>query len=48
MKAQIKSTSDKIVECIGCKKEVKKGSLQAHKLTKMHNYIVNQTVAVVA
>ena len=48
MKAQIKATSDKLVECIACKKQVKKGSMQAHKLTKMHNYIVNQTVAVVA
>ena len=44
MKAQIKATSDKLVECIACKKQVKKGSMQAHKLTKMHNYIVNIVV----
>ena len=42
MKAQIKATSDKLVECIACKKQVKKGSMQAHKLTKMHNYISSQ------
>ena len=42
MRAQIKTTSDKLVECITCKKNIKKGSMQAHKLTKMHNYIVNQ------
>ena len=44
MKAQIKATSDKLVECIACKKQVKKGSMPAHKLTKMHNYIVNLVV----
>ncbi len=43
MKAQIKATSDKLIECIACKKQVKKGSMQAHKLTKMHNYIISQT-----
>ena len=42
MKAQIKAISDTLVECIGCKKQVKKGSMQAHKLTKMHNYISSQ------
>ena len=42
MKAQIKAISDTLVECIGCKKQVKKGSLRAHKLTKMHNYISSQ------
>ena len=46
MKAQIKATSDKLVECITCKKNIKKGSMQAHKLTKMHNYIFNQLVVV--
>ena len=44
MRAQIKTTSDKLVECIGCKKQVKKSSMAAHKLTKMHNYIVNLVV----
>ncbi len=44
MKAQIKATSDKLIECIACKKQVKKGSMQAHKLTKMHNYISSQIV----
>ena len=44
MKAQIKATSDKLVECITCKKQVKKGSMQAHKLTKLHNYITSQIV----
>ena len=44
MKAQIKISSDKLVECITCKKNIKKGSMQAHKLTKMHNYIFNQLV----
>jgi len=44
MKAQIKAISDTLVECIGCKKQVKKGSMQAHKLTKMHNYISSQIV----
>ncbi len=44
MKAQIKISSDKLVECITCKKQVKKGSMQAHKLTKLHNYITSQIV----
>ena len=44
MKAQIKISSDKLVECITCKKNIKKGSMQAHKLTKLHNYIASQIV----
>ncbi len=44
MRAQIKISSEKLIECIACKKQVKKGSMQAHKLTKMHNYIVNLVV----
>ena len=27
MRAQIKTTSDKLIECIACKKQVKKGSM---------------------
>ena len=44
MKAQIKISSDKLVECITFKKNIKKGSMQAHKLTKLHNYIASQIV----
>ena len=44
MKSQIKASSDKLVECIACHKQVKKGSMGAHKLTKMHNYISSQMV----
>ncbi len=47
MKAQIKVSSDKLVDCMACKKHIKKGSMAAHKLTKMHKYITSQTVAVV-
>ena len=44
MKAQIKTTSDKLVECTACNKQIKKGSMAAHKLTKIHNYIISQAV----
>ena len=44
MKAQINAASCILVECTTCKKQIKKGSMNAHKLTKMHNYIFSQIV----
>ncbi len=44
MQAQIKTLSCVLVECTVCKKQIKKGSMSAHKLTKLHNYIASQIV----